>query len=84
LNLDLHNISDLNEQFDAIWCSGVLHHLPDPERGRAALAAVLRPGGVMKIMGYSRIARLWVAAARTLIRDLACEPINDRSVHSWL
>jgi SAM-dependent methyltransferase len=77
LNLDLHNISDLNEQFDAIWCSGVLHHLPNPERGWAALAAVLRQGGVMKIMVYSCIARLWVAAARTLIRDLACEPIND-------
>jgi SAM-dependent methyltransferase len=77
LNLDLHNISDLNEKFDAIWCSGVLHHLPDPERGWAALAAVLRPGGVMKIMVYSRIARLWVAAARMLIRDLALEPIND-------
>ena len=77
LNLDLHDISDLNEQFDAIWCSGVLHHLPDPERGWATLAAVLRPGGVMKIMVYSRIARLWVAAARTLICDLAREPIND-------
>ena len=77
LNLDLHNISDLNEQFDAIWCTGVLHHLPIPERGWAALVAVLRPGGVMKIMVYSRIARLWVAAARTPIRDLMVEPIND-------
>ena len=31
----------------------------------------------MKIMVYSRIARLWVAAARTLICDLAREPIDD-------
>jgi SAM-dependent methyltransferase len=77
LNIDLHNIADLNEQFDAIWCTGVLHHLPIPERGWAALVAVLRPGGVMKIMVYSRIARLWVAAARTPIRDLMVEPIND-------
>ncbi len=77
LALDLHDISALNDQFDVIYCSGVLHHLADPEAGWAALAAVLRPGGVMKIMIYSRIARLWVAAARTLIPDLAAEPVTD-------
>lgn len=75
--LDLHNISALNERFDAIFSSGVLHHLPDPERGWAALAGVLRAGGVMRIMLYSRIARAWVAQARASIRDLAAEPISD-------
>lgn len=77
LKLDLHNISELHERFDVIYCCGVLHHLPNPERGWAALATVLRPGGVMRIMLYSRIGRLWIAAARTLIRDLAPEPVND-------
>ena len=37
----------------------------------------LRPGGVMKIMVYGRIARLWVDAARTVIRDLAGEQVSD-------
>jgi SAM-dependent methyltransferase len=77
LSLDLHNVGDLDTQFDAIWCSGVLHCLPDPERGWAALTSVLRPGGVMKIMVYSRIGRLLVAAARSMVRDLASEPVND-------
>jgi SAM-dependent methyltransferase len=77
LKLDLHNISELNERFDVIYCSGVLHHLPNPERGWAALAAVLRHGGVMKIMVYSRIARLRIAVARTVMRDFALEPIDD-------
>jgi SAM-dependent methyltransferase len=77
LNLDLHNISELNERFDAIYCSGVLHHLPSPENGWATLANGLREGGVMKIMVYSRVARLRIAAARTLIGDFAPEQIND-------
>ena len=77
IRLDLHKIAELGERFDAIYCSGVLHHLPDPEAGWSALAAVLRPGGVMKIMVYSRIARFLVSATRNLIRDLAAGPITD-------
>jgi ubiquinone/menaquinone biosynthesis C-methylase UbiE len=50
LKLDLHNIAELNQKFDAIFCSGVLHHLPNPERGLNVLTSVLRPGGVMNIM----------------------------------
>jgi ubiquinone/menaquinone biosynthesis C-methylase UbiE len=77
LKLDLYNVAELNQKFDAIFCSGVLHHLPDPERGWAALTMVVRPGGVMKIMVYSRLARAWLAAVRPLIRDLAAEPLSD-------
>ena len=77
LHLDLHRVAELNESFDAIFCSGVLHHLPDPERGWAALCGVLRPGGVMHIMLYSAIARRWIANARALIGDLAAEPLDD-------
>jgi SAM-dependent methyltransferase len=76
LNFDLHNISELNERFHAIFCSGVLHHLPDPEHGLAALANVLYRGGVMNIMVYSRIARLWIEAMRKLISDFALESVN--------
>ena len=77
LNLDLHNVSELNEQFDVITCTGVLHHLPDPELGWAALRAVLRPGGVMAIKVYSRIGYPNIAAEPTLISDLTCGPVND-------
>jgi 2-polyprenyl-3-methyl-5-hydroxy-6-metoxy-1,4-benzoquinol methylase len=77
LKLDLHNVAELNQKFDAVFCSGVLHHLPKPERGLAALTTVVRPGGVMKVMVYSRIARLWLAAVRPLINDLTAEPLSD-------
>src|SRR5262249_22650331 len=75
--LDLHDCAQLGERFDAIFCSGVLHCLPDPEAGWSALAAILRPGGVMKIMVYSRITRFQVTAARSLIADLLAEPVDD-------
>ena len=75
--LDLHAAPALNEKFHAVYCSGVLHHLPDPERGLRVLADVLQPGGVMRIMVYSRVARLRVAGARKLIGDLMQEPVSD-------
>ena len=77
VRLDLHDCGQLGERFDAIYCAGVLHHLPDPEKGWAALEAVVRPGGVMIIMVYSRISRFRVIAARHLLRDLATEPMTD-------
>jgi SAM-dependent methyltransferase len=75
--LDLYDVAQLCQRFEAIYCAGVLHHLPDPERGLGALADVLRPGGIMHIMVYSRLARLWVPGARTFIRDLAQQPVSD-------
>ena len=75
--LDLHRIADLCLSFDFIACSGVLHHLPDPEAGWAALAAVLKPGGVMQVMVYSTAARLRIRAARQHVSDLLERPIDD-------
>jgi len=75
--LDLHRVADLGTSFDFISCSGVLHHLPAPEAGWAALAAVLKPGGVMQIMVYSGIAREKIGTARGLIADLLDRPVDD-------
>jgi SAM-dependent methyltransferase len=75
--LDLHEIGTLGRSWDFIASSGVLHHLPDPEAGWAALARVLRPGGVMKIMLYSKVARLRVRAAQAQLADLQAGPVDD-------
>jgi len=78
LKLDLHGVTDLGQRFHAIHCAGVLHHLPDPERGLKVLADVLHPGGVMHIMVYNRHQRLLINGARALlISDLAQEPVSD-------
>ena len=76
-SLDLHEAGSLGRKFDVVECTGVLHHLPDPEKGWAALAGVLKPGGAMHIMVYSRIARLRVAARRRYLSDLESRPIDD-------
>ncbi len=74
---DLHDVTSLGRRFDFISCIGVLHHLPDPEKGWAALAGVLKPGGVMQIMLYSAAARLRVQALRAGFADLLQGPMND-------
>lgn len=44
-------------RFDYIDCCGVLHHLPDPAAGFAALRAALAPGGGMGFMVYAPLGR---------------------------
>ncbi|MBV7395776.1 class I SAM-dependent methyltransferase [Mameliella sediminis] len=44
-------------QFDYIDCCGVLHHLPDPDAGFAALRAAVAPGGGMGFMVYAPYGR---------------------------
>ena len=75
--LDLHDVAALDRQFDAVICSGVLHHLADPELGWAAITGALRPGGIMSLMVYSAYVRLRVMRARYLLRDLHAQPLTD-------
>jgi SAM-dependent methyltransferase len=76
-HLDLHDAATLGRGFDFIASSGVLHHLADPEAGWAALTQTLKPGGVMRIMLYSKVARLVVQSARHAIADLLDQPVTD-------
>ena len=56
-----------------IECSGVLHHLQNPDQGLAALNSKLKPGGYFKIGLYSKLARQKVSAARKLIENLGIQ-----------
>lgn len=38
--------------FDLVYCTGVLHHTPDPSGGFRELARVLRPGGKLLVSLY--------------------------------
>jgi SAM-dependent methyltransferase len=44
--------------FDVVYCSGVLHHTPDPAASFAAIARLARPGGVVVVGVYNAYARL--------------------------
>jgi SAM-dependent methyltransferase len=74
---DLIRVADLGEQFDFIASGGVLHHMADPEAAFHTLLGVLRPGGVINVALYSRVARLAVQAARTRFADLTGRPVDD-------
>jgi SAM-dependent methyltransferase len=61
-NLHLHQlpieqVNDLGTSFDQIVCTGVLHHLADPESGLRALRDVLKPDGAMHLMVYAPYGR---------------------------
>ena len=47
----------MEERFDVIECSGVLHHMADPMAGWQVLRGLLKPGGLMRVALYSDIAR---------------------------
>jgi len=86
-NLDLHRLAieevgKLRRAFDQIVCTGVLHHLPDPDIGLASLRSVLAPNGAMHLMVYASYGRvgiymmqeycrlLEISATKVELRDL--------------
>ena len=93
--------SDLNRPglragaFDVVYCSGVLHHTPDPRAAFARVARLARPGGMIVLGLYNSVARIPLrlrrAAARLsgyrwipfdpILRDRASEPARREA---WL
>lgn len=67
---DLLELGSLRRNFDVILCTGVLHHLSDPEVGLKALAQVLAPSGVMVLMLYGRTARSGVYMLQDAFRRM--------------
>jgi SAM-dependent methyltransferase len=54
--------------FDVVYCSGVLHHTPDPRASFEALVRLSRPGGFIVVGLYNAIARLPHRARRAVAR----------------
>jgi len=55
-------------KFDYINCSGVLHHLEDPDEGLAVLRSVLKDDGAMSIMVYGQVGRTTIYQIQELMR----------------
>ncbi len=60
----------LDQRFDLIICTGVLHHLPDPDVGLSALRNVLKPDGAMHVMVYATYGRTGVYMLQDYCRRL--------------
>jgi len=77
----IENVADLGQQFDLIVCTGVLHHLIDPDAGLRALRSVLRPDGAMYLMLYAPYGRIGVHMLQEYCRKLGVgvtpEEVND-------
>ncbi len=58
--LPIEESEKLAETFDQIICTGVVHHLPDPDVGLEALRKVLAPNGAMHLMVYAPYGRAGV------------------------
>lgn len=74
LQADILDLHSLPMQFDIIECSGVLHHMEEPESGLQSLLGLLKENGLMKIALYSRLARKQVIAFRSMLNKLDTKP----------
>lgn len=75
--MSLLDIGELKQTFDLILCTGVLHHLPNPDAGLKALADVLEPSGSMGLMLYGKAARAGVYQVQDILRRLGAGPDAD-------
>jgi len=71
--------------FDVVYCSGVLHHTPDPRASFAAVARLAKPGGVIVLGLYNLYARVphklrRAAAKLTSYKAIPFDPVlRDRA-----
>jgi len=66
----VEEVAGLNRQFDLVFATGVLHHLPDPVEGLQALRSVLKPDGSIFIMLYGKYGRDGVYYLQDLFRRI--------------
>jgi SAM-dependent methyltransferase len=74
-NLQIHQVAiervdDLGMSFDQIVCTGVLHHLADPDAGLSALRSVLKPDGAMHLMVYAPYGRAGIYMLQEFCRRI--------------
>ena len=79
--MPVEGVAALDRRFDLIVCTGVLHHLEDPDEGLRALRSVLKPGGAIYLMLYAPYGRAGVYLLQEYGRKLgigtSAREIND-------
>jgi SAM-dependent methyltransferase len=71
--LPLERVCDLGTSFDQIVCTGVLHHLPDPDAGLRDLRSVLKQDGAMHLMVYAPYGRPGIYMLQEFCRRLGIQ-----------
>jgi SAM-dependent methyltransferase len=68
--LAIEEVAALEMSFDQIVCTGVLHHLADPDAGLRALRSVLKPDGAMHLMVYAPYGRAGIYMLQEFCRRI--------------
>jgi SAM-dependent methyltransferase len=81
-NLEIHQLAiervdELGMSFDQIVCTGVLHHLGDPDAGLSALRSVLKPDGAMHLMVYAPYGRTGVYMLQDFCRRIGVHATDE-------
>ena len=81
-NLQVHQLSiervgDLGMSFDQIVCTGVLHHLTDPDAGLRALRNVLHPDGAIHLMVYAPYGRTGIYMLQEFCRRIGIQATDE-------
>jgi len=81
-NLDVHQLpierlNDLGMSFDQIVCTGVLHHLAEPDVGLKALCGALKSDGAMHLMVYASYGRAGIYMLQEFCRRIGIQATDD-------
>jgi len=75
--LPIERVSELGTTFDQIVCTGVLHHLPDPDAGLIALRDMLKPDGAMHLMVYAPYGRTGIYMLQDFCRRIGIHATDE-------
>src|SRR5262245_44490917 len=82
--LPIERVNELATSFDQIICTGVLHHLADPDAGLSALRSVLKPdGGAIHLMVYAPYGRTGIYMLQEFCRRIGIHA-NDEEIRDLL
>jgi 2-polyprenyl-3-methyl-5-hydroxy-6-metoxy-1,4-benzoquinol methylase len=77
--LPIEQAHELEQRFDLLICTGVLHHLADPEAGLRSLRMVLKPEGAMHLMVYATYGRTGIYMLQEYCRRLGIG-LSDKEI----
>jgi len=75
--LPVERVNELGTSFDQIVCTGVLHHLPDPDAGLRDLRSVLKQDGAMHLMVYAPYGRTGIYMLQEFCRRIGIHATNE-------
>jgi SAM-dependent methyltransferase/uncharacterized protein YbaR (Trm112 family) len=77
---DIYNLPLKRARFDYAFSVGVLHHLPDPRAGFAALSEHVRPGGHLSAWVYGAENNEWITRYVSPLRERLTSRLGPKTL----